>query len=208
MDVQILSLLDGAEKAEGITVIIDVFRAFSLEAYLFAQGAERILPVGNLETAYQLKNDHPDYVLIGERKGAKCEGFDYGNSPSSVKGIDFTGKTVVHTTSAGTQGISHAIHSSAILGGSLVTARATAACIRQQNPQQVSLVCMGWEGHRNTEEDLLCAEYLKALLEDRQLKDLKQRERDLMYTEGKKFFDPSQAEVFPEEDFWMCIRHD
>ena len=196
MDVQILSLLEGADNAKGLTVIIDVFRAFSLESYLFAQGAKEILPVGNLDMAYQLKQDHPDYILIGERKGAICPGFDYGNSPCSVKGIDFTGKTIVHTTSAGTQGITHAIHASSILGGSLVTAKAAAAYIRQQNPEQVSLVCMGWEGLKETEEDHLCAEYIKSLLEDKPMKDLEQRAHDLMYVEGKKFFDPVQAEVF------------
>ena len=40
MNIKILHLLTGAKEATGLTVIIDVFRAFSLEAYLFSQGAE------------------------------------------------------------------------------------------------------------------------------------------------------------------------
>ena len=32
--IKILHLIDGAKQAEGLTVIIDVFRAFSLECYL------------------------------------------------------------------------------------------------------------------------------------------------------------------------------
>ena len=208
MDVSILHLLDGAKSAEGITVIIDVFRAFSLEAYLFHQGVREIIPVGSLDTAYELKQAHPNYILIGERKGKICPGFDYGNSPSSVKGLDLSGRTVVHTTSAGTQGVANAVHASEILCGSLVTAKATAAYIASQHPEKVSLVCMGWEGLKETEEDLLCAEYLKSLLLHQPMKDLEQQAHDLMYTEGKKFFDPAQKDVFPEEDFWMCIRHD
>ena len=47
MDVQILHMIEGAKKAEGLTVVIDVFRAFSLECYLMARGAGRILPVGS-----------------------------------------------------------------------------------------------------------------------------------------------------------------
>ena len=31
MNIKILELIDGAKKAEGLTVIIDVFRAFTLE---------------------------------------------------------------------------------------------------------------------------------------------------------------------------------
>ena len=46
MNIQILQLIEGAKAARGLTVIIDVFRAFSVEAYLFAQGAEMIIPVG------------------------------------------------------------------------------------------------------------------------------------------------------------------
>ena len=39
MDIKVLELIDGAKQAEGLTVVIDVFRAFSLEAYLISQGA-------------------------------------------------------------------------------------------------------------------------------------------------------------------------
>ena len=37
MEIRILELIEGAKKAEGLTVIIDVFRAFSLECYLYAR---------------------------------------------------------------------------------------------------------------------------------------------------------------------------
>ena len=49
MNIKILHLLTGAKEATGLTVIIDVFRAFSLEAYLFSQGAEVIYPIGSIE---------------------------------------------------------------------------------------------------------------------------------------------------------------
>ena len=35
MKVKRLQLIEGAKQAEGLTVIIDVFRAFSLECYLY-----------------------------------------------------------------------------------------------------------------------------------------------------------------------------
>ena len=34
MDIKILHLLEGADQAKGLAVVIDVFRAFSLECYL------------------------------------------------------------------------------------------------------------------------------------------------------------------------------
>ena len=69
MNVEILELIEGAKKAGGIAVVIDVFRAFSLECYLFGRGAERIYAVGGMDEAFALKREHPEYILIGERHG-------------------------------------------------------------------------------------------------------------------------------------------
>ena len=48
MKIRILKTIEGAKEAEGLTVMIDAFRAFSLECYLFAAGARRIYPVKDL----------------------------------------------------------------------------------------------------------------------------------------------------------------
>lgn len=52
MEVNTYHLIEGAKKAEGLTVIIDVFRAFSLECYLFDMGVNCIRPVGTVEEAF------------------------------------------------------------------------------------------------------------------------------------------------------------
>lgn len=206
MNVKILRLLEGAKEATGITVIIDVFRAFSLEAYLFSQGAKVIYPIGSINEALELKKLHPEYISFGEREGAKVEGFDYGNSPSSVRGQDLSGKVIIHTTSAGTQGIVNAKNADEIITGSLVNASAIATYIKKKNPENVSLVCMGWQCTRDTAEDLLCAEYIKSLLEDKPIEDIEERALQLKELEGKKFFDPALQDKFPVEDFWMCTK--
>lgn len=204
MNISILSLTEGAQQAEGVTVIIDVFRAFTLEVYLFAKGADKIYAVGSETEARNLKREHPEYLLIGERYGKKLPGFDYGNSPAAVRSLVFPGKTFVHTTTNGTQGIAAAEHASMILTGSLVNAKATAEYIQYLHPEQVSLVAMGWDGHP-TEEDELCAQYLKSLLEGCPMTDIAEKADALRYSEGKKFFDPLQQDVFPQGDFSMCV---
>ena len=140
MDIHILHLIEGAKLARGITVIIDVFRAFSVEAYLFERGAECIIPVGDKEFAYKLKKENPKFLLAGERHGKILSGFDMGNSPSQLLSMDVKEKTVVHTTSAGTQGIASAIYADEILGGSFLNAKATAEYIRKSGAENVSLV--------------------------------------------------------------------
>lgn len=204
-DVNILHLIEGAKQAKGLTVIIDVFRAFSLECYLYDMDVKLIRPVGTIEEAFSLKNSIQDSILIGERHGKKCEGFDYGNSPSTILKKDVTGKTIIHTTSAGTQGIINAVCASEIITGSLVNAKAVAHYILSRQPQTVSLVCMGNEGIRSAPEDELCAEYIKSLLEGREFPDFEQRVSSLKNNGGEHFFDKSRQNIFPEADFYMCV---
>lgn len=200
-------LIEGAKKATGLTVIIDVFRAFSLECYLYNMGVSLIRPVGTIEEAFAFKKANPGYVLIGERKGRKCEGFDFGNSPSETAKHDLRGKTVIHTTSAGTQGIINAKEADEIVTGSLVNAKAVARYIMEKQPKEVSLVCMGNGGIAPAKEDELCAEYIRSILEGAELPDMDERIKRLRYEGGAHFFDRQNQDVFPEPDFWMCIEY-
>lgn len=205
--INILHFIEGAKQARGVTVIIDVFRAFSLECYLYDMGVARIHPVGTVEEAFALKKQIPDSILVGERHGRKCEGFDFGNSPSTIPSAKVAGKTVIHTTSAGTQGIVNAVHADEIITGSLVNAGAVAKYIMAKNPPEVSLVCMGNGGIRPAAEDELCAVYLKGILEGREIADFGQKVLALKNNGGEHFFDRSKQDVFPEADFWMCVKY-
>lgn len=206
-NVNILHLIEGAKQAKGLTVIIDVFRAFSLECYLYDMDVEQIRPVGTIEEAFTLRHRIQNSILIGERHGKKCDGFDYGNSPSAILKNDMAGKTVIHTTSAGTQGIVNATYASEIITGSLVNAKAVAEYIIARQPHTVSLVCMGNGGVRPAPEDELCAEYIKSLLEDREFLDFEQRVSNLKNSGGKHFFDMARQDIFPKADFYMCVKH-
>lgn len=205
--VNILHLIDGAKQAEGLTVIIDVFRAFSLECYLYDMGVKEIRPVETIDEAFSLGSRIPNSVLIGERGGKKCDGFDYGNSPSTISKERVTGKTIIHTTSAGTQGVVNAVGASEIITGSLVNAKAVAEYIMAKEPEVVSLVCMGNGGIRPAAEDELCAEYIKSILEGKEIPDFEERVLDLRYTGGEHFFNKFMQEIFPEADFWMCVKY-
>ena len=124
VEIRVLELLEGAKKAQGLTVIIDVFRAFTTECYAFSEGARWSWPIARLEDAFALKQRYPDAVLLGERGGAKVDGCDLGNSPYDVTKTSFEGRAMIHSTSAGTQGIAAAAQAGAeeIVTGSLVNA--------------------------------------------------------------------------------------
>lgn len=204
MNIQMSQLIEGAKKAKGLTVIIDVFRAFTLACYAKDNGAEHIIPIGDIGTAYNLKKTNPEYILIGERKGIKQKGFDYGNSPYDIENVDFGGKTIIHTTSAGTQGIIGAINADEIITGSFVNAKAIVRYIKHKNPDHVTLVAMGNNGDTFAQEDDFCAKYIRALLTDQEVDEELIRET-LRAEDGKKFFDDEMNHIFPRGDFDLCM---
>jgi len=204
MTVEILQLLEGARKAQGLTVIIDVFRAFSTACYAYGSNIQRIYPVGDLEKAYQLKQINPEYILVGERNEQKPEGFDYGNSPSQLMTGNLSGKTMVHTTSSGTQGIANATHADEILTGSFVNALAIINYIRKQNPEKVSLVCMGYSCQYPTDEDTLLAVYIKNELEGIS-NDFPAMVEQIRKGDGARFFAPEKQDWAPVADFDLCL---
>lgn len=204
MDIEILQLVEGAKKAKGLTVIIDVFRAFTVECYLMAQGAKTIIPIGDIDAAYDLKQKNPNYILIGERFERKPEGFDFGNSPSQVKDISFLDKTIVHTTSSGTQGIVNAINADEIITGSFVNVDAITKYIQSKKPKYVSLVAMGYASEYPTEEDTFCAEYIKNTLEGKK-SDFEKMKQIIRNTSGKRFFVEEKQGHAPEIDFHLCL---
>lgn len=204
MQIEILQIISGAKKAKGLTVIIDVFRAFSTACYVMAAGADKIIPVENVEDAFMLKSRMDNAILIGERKERKVEGFDFGNSPTHILGYDFNGQAVIMTTSSGTRGIANATLADEIITGSFVNANAVISYIRKKNPKEVSLVCMGYEGHTPTQEDTFFAEYVRDSLLGKSV-DFLQMKESLRTGDGARLLDPANHEWSPATDFDLCL---
>lgn len=203
--IQILQLTEGARAATGLTVVIDVFRAFTTACFIMNNGADCIYPVGTVDTAFALKKKLPAAVLIGERNEVIIPGFDYGNSPANIENTSFKGKSIIHTTSAGTQGIVNAIHADEIITASFVNAPAVAAYIKSKKPDTVSFVCMGKRAIEPSEEDTWCAEYIKSILEETDY-NISSRLKELRYLEGMRFFNPDNQEQCPERDFFLSTQ--
>jgi 2-phosphosulfolactate phosphatase len=177
MNVERRSLLAGAADARGIVVVIDVLRAFTCSALMFRYGIRDLALVRSPEEALAFRAADPRYLVAGEVKGRRVDGFDIGNSPADVvtKGESFfNGRRVAARSSAGTQGVlAAAPRATQLILGSYLTAAATAAFIRDSarvhalvhgEEVAVTLVAMGFEGTRPSIEDDRCADYLEHLL--------------------------------------------
>ncbi len=164
MEIHLKSLLQGAREASGTVVIIDVYRAFTTAAVAFQRDAKKIFFVTRIEDALALRRRGVCDLCAGEVGGIRPEGFDFGNSPFQLNRADVAGKTLCLSTRAGTTGVEAAGRADRIYAASLTVADATAQAIRNRNPDTVTLVAMGWEGRGRTDEDELCALYLRNLL--------------------------------------------
>jgi 2-phosphosulfolactate phosphatase len=167
LEIWIGSLLEGARQATGAVAVIDVFRAFTTAAVALANGASHITMVSTVEEALALRSSGIGQACMGEVGGTAPAGFDFGNSPFEVLGVDFRGKAIIQRTSAGTQGIVTARRAQGLYAAALVTASATARALLAEPVERIALVAMGNAGVVRTDEDELCALHLRNLLEGR-----------------------------------------
>ncbi|MFF6776614.1 2-phosphosulfolactate phosphatase [Streptomyces sp. NPDC012637] len=138
-----------------VAVVVDVMRAFTVAAWAFARGAERIVLAASVDEALALKAGRPGWLAL--KDGAPAEGFDAVNSPGHIGSADLTGRTVVQKTTAGTVGALAVAEADLVLCASFVVAGATAAALRSVT-DRVTFVVTGEDGL--ADEDRACAEYI------------------------------------------------
>src|SRR6056297_2446545 len=202
MEIKILHLLDGAKKANGLTVIIDVFRAFSTACYLFSRGVKSIIITDSIKEARYLKNNNNDLILVGERNGKKIKDFDFGNSPSRIIKNEFDNKNIVLTTSAGTKGIIAAKNSIEIVTASFLNADSV---VNFLSDKKISIVAMGNNGLEKNIEDKLCAEYIYNRLKGKNLDKEKIIKKIHNDKTSDRFFDKN-VKSSPKKDLELCLK--
>lgn len=207
MKIQKLDFVEGAIKAKGSVIIIDVFRAFTTACYAFANGADKIIASAEIEKSWQLQRQMPGALLVGERGGKMIEGFDHGNSPTEIARVDCTGRTLILNTQAGTQGMANATSSKQLFTGSFVNAKATAQKVLAAAPSEVSLVRMGAAAIRNSDEDDLCCDYLESLILGLPFDVSKIKPILRASSCSDRFFDDTKP-WSPAGDFELCLEID
>ncbi|MFJ2109053.1 2-phosphosulfolactate phosphatase [Streptomyces microflavus] len=147
-----------AELAEipSVAVVVDVMRAFTVAAWAFARGAEKIVLAESLDDALALTARHPEWVAL--KDGPPAPGFALVNSPGLLRSADLGGRTVVQKTTAGTVGALAVKDASLVLCAGFVVAEATAQVLRARGSGSVTFVVTGEDGR--ADEDLACAQYI------------------------------------------------
>lgn len=203
-----------AEQAEGIVIVIDVIRAFTVAAQAFAGGAMRMWLVRTVEEALALREHAPEALLVGEVGGRLIPGFDLNNSPYMMTRANVQGRHLIQRTGAGTQGAVRARHATHLLATSLATARATARyASRLSETTGLPITFLPTESNASgiqRNEDKYCADYIEALIvKPETASDILRDRLARLHAEGRFYhWGSDKDEDFPVEDLELILGAD
>lgn len=203
-----------ADQAEGIVIVIDVIRAFTVAAYAFAGGATDLWLVRTVEEAHALRERDPGVLLAGEIGGRLIPGFDLNNSPHNMAQADVRGRRLIQRTGAGTQGAVRARNATHLLVASLANARATARYVAQLSASTglpiTFLPTESTSGDILRNEDKYCADYITALIQQPETApDLLRDRIARLHAEGRFYhWGEAKDEDFPAGDLEKILAAD
>ncbi len=149
-----------ADVADRVVVVIDVLRAATTVATALEAGARAVIPFETVdETASRAKAyARGEVQLAGERRMAKIDGFDLGNSPAEYTPASVDGRTILFTTTNGTMALAATHGARSCYFAAFVNVAATVAAVRSaiEGGGDVTIICAGQERHAAL-EDVVCA---------------------------------------------------
>ena len=169
-----ITIIPTAQQAQGIdfsgktAIVIDVLRATSVITTALDNGAREVIPVRTVEEAESLFAASNASMTLrgGERNALKIEGFDLSNSPLEYKKKTVEGKTLILTTTNGTNAINNIKGADEVILACFRNAVAVAdhlVGLSHRGSRDVVIVCSGTEGLFSL-DDGLCAGMIIDLL--------------------------------------------
>ncbi len=169
-----------------IIVINDVLRAATSMITAFHYGLEKIIPVAEIEEAMAYKN--AGFLVAAERNGIKIDFADFGNSPFEFMIEEIKHKTLVYSSTNGTQAIEKAKSAGEVVLGAFINLKALTQWIISEN-KDVIIYCSGWKNKVSLEDTLFAGALTEYLIEN----------HDYVVS-----FDSTQMAL----DLWKLAKHD
>ncbi len=151
-------------------IVVDVLRATTTIATLFAGGMTSLIAAGRLELARDLAAAE-GRLLMGEVGGLPPAGFDFGNSPVEAAAAPVAGRGGVLFTTNGTAALCLLAGRGAVFAGAAANATALAAYVAGHF-RSATIVCAGnAAGARFSLEDFAAGGLLAGALSEAALGD-------------------------------------
>ena len=149
------------KSEDSIVVIVDILRATSAICAAFDRGAEKIIPVATIEEARKYKEQ--GFLVAAERDGVVLDFADFGNSPENFTEERVKGKTVVYSTTNGTQAIMMAEGCKSVAIASYLNHRVISEwLISQEN--DIVIFCSGWKDRFSLEDSVYAGALAETLM--------------------------------------------
>jgi len=193
--VHLLPTLTTPDDLSGRTVIvIDILRATTTIAHALAAGARQVIACAELDAARELARSFPtgELLLGGERDGLPPEGFDLGNSPSEYTPERVGGKTIVFTTTNGTQAMLRCDRAQRVYLGAFVNL--SAICGALADCDNVDLLCAGTNGQITREDVLFAGAVVEKLTGDDSARPIKLNDSARLAQDSWRSLDPKSAD--------------
>ncbi len=187
-----------------VNVIIDVIRAFTTAHVAFKKGIKKIFLVNEVEHAMAIRKENEDIILVGEINAYPIPGFDFTNSPYALETTELKleGKELVQKTTNGVKSVLNNLDAEYILVTGFSNVEPIIAYIQSlENIHTVNLIA----SHPTGDEDLACAEYIKAKLNQEDVSIPSMMKRVKNCEAAQKFY---TKEMFDEEDINMAAQID
>ncbi|MFN0158258.1 MAG: 2-phosphosulfolactate phosphatase [Bacteroidota bacterium] len=138
-------------------IVIDVLRASTTIATALRSGVKEIIPVATVESAVKISgNLFGDVILLGgERNGKMIEGFNLGNSPLEYTEERVKGKSVIFSSTNGSQAIVKARYAREMFVCGFINISVVTEYLRAAR-RDVVVLCAGKNGMFSI-EDAVCA---------------------------------------------------
>lgn len=143
-----------------IVAVIDVLRASTTIAVSLSNGARAIIPAESPDAAVTRSKqlERGAFLLAGERRMLKMDGFDLGNSPREHTREVVEGKTVLLSTTNGTKALLAVQGARDVVVASYVNLTAVSTMLRAglRGGADITIVCAG-QDRQFALEDAACA---------------------------------------------------
>jgi 2-phosphosulfolactate phosphatase len=161
-------LADEQLLREKTVVVIDVLRASTTIVTALYNGAREIIPTTTIDSAARIASNLSSEVKLlgGERNGKVIDGFHLGNSPREYTPERVKGKTIVFTTTNGSQAVVKARYATATLICGLVNITAVQEQI-QRVGGDLTILCAGREGGFSLEDTVCAGMLIQRVMEGR-----------------------------------------
>lgn len=173
-------------------MVLDVLRATTTITVALDAGAKAVLPAASTEEALRIAQnlERDDMLLVGERRSLRIPGFALGNSPAEFTAEAVKGKTIVMTTTNGTQALIAAQGAREIVVGAAVNfalvVERTRAALEQHG--DLVMLCAGRERQFALEDAFAAGRLAKVLLPEGGLRRVKVNDGALAALEIARHF--------------------